>query len=269
MRYFLVLYMTIPVSLFAQINCQVYISSDSACYQACEIATVAANHQGSKESQEQFDEAIHKCPSLDYSYFEKAVPYLKRGDFITWRKLIDKAVELNPIERLGYRGWCRYQFLRDYKGALQDFDRLAALVGKNLGYSINGDYHLNVARALCYKALGDHATAITILENHFKDPNYVIWTYDYLHMGVLKLEINQLEEAEKYLLKALQHNDYSADTYYYLALTCKKQKRKSEAKMLMEKAHRYYLKGYRRADPYTHPLDKIYLSDIERELKEL
>ena len=35
----------------------------------------------------------------------------------------------------------------------------------------------------------------------------------------------------------------------------------------MEKAKRYYLNGYKRLDPYTHPMDKIYLEDIERELK--
>lgn len=35
----------------------------------------------------------------------------------------------------------------------------------------------------------------------------------------------------------------------------------------MEKAKTYYLKGYKRFDPYTHPMDKVYLADIEKELK--
>lgn len=41
----------------------------------------------------------------------------------------------------------------------------------------------------------------------------------------------------------------------------------SEFKKNMEKATAYYLKGHKRFDPYIHPMDKTYLSDIERELK--
>lgn len=141
------------------------MNNNQPCYEACVTATEGEAGQGTKASQLQFDKAIELCPSFDYAYFEKAVPYLKRGDFITWRKLIDKAVELNPTGHLGYRGWCKYQFIRDYRGAIRDLEKLDSLTSFDIGYSINGDYQLNIAKALCYKALGQKTKAIEIIEN--------------------------------------------------------------------------------------------------------
>ena len=256
----------LPICVYGQPNCNVYkLKGDSACYHGCMASNVDFG-QGSRQSQLQFDKAIELCPTFDYAYSEKAVPYLKQGDFVTWRKLIDKAVELNPIGQLGYRGWCRFQFIRDYKGAIEDIERLSSLTRFDIGYSINSDYHLNVAKALCYKALGQKEKAIQIMEKQFSEKDYSPMTYDYLHLGVLKMETGDNDGAILYLNKSIAYNDYMAENYYYLGLTYKRQKKMKEYKENMEKAKAYYLKGYKRFDPYTSPLDKIYLSDIEREL---
>ena len=104
------------ITAHGQPNCNLYKwSGDSACYRACQYYSERLDYaQGSRESQILFDSVVAVCPTFDVAYMEKAVPYLKRGDFATWRIWIDKAVALNPKEHLGYRGWCRYQFLRDY-----------------------------------------------------------------------------------------------------------------------------------------------------------
>ncbi len=259
----------ITLNSFAQPNCNVYkMKNDEPCYQACLKASEAAElPQGSRKSQLLFDEAISQCPTFDYAYAEKATPYLKRGDFLTWKKLIDQAVQLNPLGQLGYRGWCRFQFLRDYKGAIADLEKLASLTKFDIGYCQNGDYHLNVAKALCYKALGEKKKAIEIIEKQLVQKDYSPMTYDYLHLGVLKMETGDTQQAIDYLKKSIAYNDYLAEPYYYLGLIYKNQNFKKEFKENMEKAKVYYLKGYKRADPYTHPMDKIFLSDIERELK--
>ena len=108
-----VFYFFISTMLKSQINCSVFESPN--CKEACELVKKAEQYQGLNYSQMAFDEAIKLCPSFDYAYREKSVPYLKRGDFVTWKKLIDKAVELNPKQNLGYRGWCQYQFLRNFQ----------------------------------------------------------------------------------------------------------------------------------------------------------
>lgn len=250
--------------LNSQPNCNLY-SND--CYDACLIATEAGSGQGSKGSQEMFDQAIEVCPGLDYAYFEKAVPYLKRGDFISWKTLIDKAVSLNPTAHLGYRGWCRFQFIRDYQGAIEDFEQLDSLVGYDIGYSVNGDYHLNTALALCYKQIGKKEKAIQILENHVNKPNYDPWLYEFLHLGVLKLDIGDAESAVEALTRQLEVNDYLAETYYYLALAHKELGHSSEYISNIQKAKEFYLDGKKLTDPYTTHVDKIYLKMIADELK--
>jgi tetratricopeptide (TPR) repeat protein len=262
-----ILTIILPLYTYAQYNCNVFkFENNERCYNACVLATKAEADQGSKASQVQFDKAIDLCPDFDWAYFEKAVPYLKRGDFITWKKLIDKAVELNPTVHLGYRAWCRYQFIRDYHGAIKDFEMLDSLISYDIGYSINGDYQLNVAKALCYKAIGEKNKAIKIIEDQLSREGYTPMNYDYLHLGVLKMEIGDTDGAIEYLNKSIAFNDYLAEPYYYLGLIYKEQNMMKEFMQNMEKAKAYYLKGYKRFDAYTHPMDKVYLAEIEKEI---
>ncbi|WP_321538873.1 tetratricopeptide repeat protein [Flavobacterium piscinae] len=85
---------------------------------------IKGQYQFSKEYQSILNESLKIDSTFDYAYWAKSIAYLKSGDFITWKKLIDKAVDLNPVEYLGYRGWCRYQFFRDYEGAINDIEAL-------------------------------------------------------------------------------------------------------------------------------------------------
>ncbi|MDZ4786977.1 MAG: hypothetical protein SGJ02_12965 [bacterium] len=244
------------------------MNNDEPCYRACVLAIEAEQYQWTRKGQIKFDEAISICSKLDYAYMEKSVPYLKSGNFIEWKRLIDKAVEINPLGHLGYRGWCRYQFIRDYKGAIADFEKLDSMTQFDIGHSQNGDYHLNIAKALCYKAIGEKKKAIEIIEKQLAEKGYSSMTYDYLHLGVLKMETGDTNGAVEYLKKSIAYNDYLAEPYYYLGLIYKKQKLAKDFRENMEKAKAYYLKGYKRFDPYTHPMDKVYLSEIEKELTE-
>ncbi|MFM8912885.1 MAG: tetratricopeptide repeat protein, partial [Flammeovirgaceae bacterium] len=257
----LVLVLIMPFWGITEPNCDIYKSENNQpCYEACLLATNAEGPQGWRSSQEDFDRAIKQCPMLDYAYMEKAVPYLKRGDFITWKRLIDKAVEINPSSYLGYRGWCRYQFLRDYKGAIRDFEQLEKLLPIEIGQSQNGDYHLTIAKALCYKGIGQKEKAMAIIEHQLGKKNYSPGLYDYLHLGILKMETGRMLEAISWLNKSISENDYFAEAYYYLA---KANEEEGNLKLMQEnlrKAKTFYDKGYRMKDPYTHPMDKIFLS---------
>jgi tetratricopeptide (TPR) repeat protein len=213
-----------------------------------------------------FDKAIALCPSFDYAYREKSVPYLKRGDFVTWRMIIDQAVRLDPAVYLGIRGWCRYKFLSDYQGAIEDIEKLDSLVSFDIGYTGDGDYHLQFIRALSYKGLGQKQKAIDIIEKRMSEEKYSPLSYDYLHAGVLYLETGAYAGAIANLKKQITVNDYIAETYYYLAITYKKLQNKEEWEKNITRAREYYLQGRQRTDPYTAPMDKIYLITIENEL---
>lgn len=253
----------------AQINCNIYQwAGDSSCYRACQVYSFA-NHtpQGSRASQILYDSVIAICPSFDMAYMEKAVPYLKRGDFIAWRRWIDQAVALNPKEHLGYRGWCRYQFLRDYAGALEDIEALERIKQPDIGYSVNGDYHLKIAKALCYKGLGQKEKAIQTIETQLAKPGYEPGYYDYLHLAVLKIETGNPEAALSVLEKQRQLSADFAETFYYLALVYKQMgDHRPEMLENLAMAQKLYQEGRHRTDPYDHPEDRIYQEYITKAL---
>ena len=265
--YFTFVLLSFSMASLAQPNCNIY-QEDEKCYEACLEAGKAIMHpQGSKESQLHFDKAIALCPTFDYAYHEKAVPYLKRGLFVEWKKLIDKAVDLKPATHLGYRGWCRYQFLRDYKGAIKDIEKLESLATYDIGYSANGDYHLIIVKGLCYKALGQKEKAIRIITDQIAREDYETMTFDYLHLGVLYLEMNEPDKALSTLIKQLEVNDYLADTYYYLGLAKLALGEEVPAQEYFQKALSFYQAGKHMQDPYTHHMDRVFKSEIEAQLE--
>jgi tetratricopeptide (TPR) repeat protein len=256
------------ISLDAQKNCNVYkYRGDDTCYTACKTAIEAEDYiEGSQASQILLSRSIDQCNNMDYAYYKKSIPFLKTGDFVEWRLLIDQAVKINPAVYLGYRAYCRFNFLRDIDGALSDINQLDDMYNGDIGYAESGIYHLNVIKALCYKEKGQTTKAIKQMTAQLNTVNYVPGYYDYLHLGVMKLEAQDFPGAERTLQKQIEHNDYIAETYFFLALAKQGLGKNYESLNLLETALEKYKKGERRYSPYTTPIDKIYLIDIENEL---
>jgi tetratricopeptide (TPR) repeat protein len=243
----------------AQVNCNAIEGEN--CKKACEIYNKGAGYQGSKESQESFDEAIKFCPTFSNAYMEKSVPYLKRGDFITWKTLIDKAVELDPKMHLGYRGWCKYQFLRDYKGAIADIEALEKIYPKGyLGYSANGDYELHITKAMCYSALGQKEKAISIFENQLAKKDHNVGLYDYYQLGVTYFELKNYKKALENFEKQSNKIDFAENIYYKSKIAKISKKKYLDLKTLALKT---YDEGKYMKDPYTHHFNKVYKIQIE------
>ena len=253
---------------FAQPNCEAYkhygqLTKHEACIKAEESGNY---YQFTKEYQEILDSALEIDSTYAYAYQAKGYAYLKSGDFITWEKLMGKAVEYEPELHLGYRGWCRYQFFRDYNGAIKDIERLEQITKGDIGFGQNGDYHLKIAKALCYKAIGNKAKAIEIIENQLNLEDHFIGLFDYLHLGVLYLETNQLDKA----LAAFQIQEKEntlAENEFYRAVVYKKQNEKELFDKHLKKSYELYETGRHMFDPYTHQMDRIFLSDIEAEME--
>ncbi len=270
MKYSIFITLFLCYSFSLSQNCEAYkYYGDTLKYEACKVAKKRAGHyQFSKEYQIALDKSLKIDSTFDHAYYAKSIAYLKSGDFVTWKKLIDKAVEYNPTKHLGYRGWCRYQFFRDYKGLIQDIEKLESMVTYDIGYSQNGTHHLNIAKGLCYKAIGEKVKAIDIIENQIKlneEENFV-GAYDYLHLGVLYLETENFTKAIELFEKQSKENEL-AENQYYLALAYKSLNKLSEYKSCLEKARELYIKKSRMFDSYSNPMDKIYLKNIENELK--
>lgn len=268
MKKYLFLVLIISFSkLMAQPNCEAYrYFGDELKYKACMAAQKRAGHyQFSKEYQEALDEALDIDSSFAYAYKAKSTAYLKSGDFITWKKLIDKAVEYDAAGELFYRASCRFQFFRDYKGAIKDIELLDSLVDYDIGYSQNGDYHLNIIKALCYRATGQPTKALMIFEKQLTDSTYLIGLYDYLHLGVLHLEMENYSSALA-AFQAQEANNDIAENRYYIALTYKALGDTENYLYHLNLAKEKYENGARMFDPYVENMDQIFLYDIKREL---
>lgn len=267
MRYIFFIFCFTSIQLTAQPNCLAYkYAGDEKKYRACKAADKRAGHyQFSKAYQMALDDALAIDSSFSYAYRVKSTAYLKSGDFINWKKLIDLAVKYDPADHLDYRGWCRYQFFRDYEGAIADIERLDRLADYDIGHSVNADYHLHIARALCYKAQGEKEKAISIIKIQMSDKAHFVGKYDYLHLGVLLFEIGQYEEAIIALKKQEEENDI-AENRYYLAMIYQATEQKEDFQSNMNMAKDKYLKGEKMFETYTEHMDKIYLEDIERQL---
>ncbi|MEM9858065.1 MAG: hypothetical protein AAF843_11935 [Bacteroidota bacterium] len=256
--------------LIAQDNCKAFLwAGDTAKYQACEYIQQAPRYfQLTRQHHAIRDSAIKIAPHYSYPYWAKSIAYLKTGDFLNWKKLIDKAVELDQEKYLGYRGWCRFQFFRDYDGAIQDIEQLERLFqGHDIGYSQNGDYHLNVAKALCFKMLGEKQKALNILESHL-DEHEAIMPYDYLHLGVMYFENEQYDKALTALNRQSNENEL-ADNQYYLAKVYEALGNDEQKIVNLEMAKTLYEQRRFMNDVYTHQVDKVYLGQIQEELGKL
>jgi len=270
MRYLVVIILiATSISIGQAQNCNAFLyAGDTLQYEACNIAEKAGRHyQFSRSYQKIYDQAIDKCPYFATAYRSKSVAYLKSGDFITWKKLMDEAVRLDPLEHLGNRGWCRYQFFRDYKGAIADIELLDSLISYDIGYSVNGDYHLNIAKAICYKSLGEKEKAIQIIEKHLDESEFSAGLYDYLHLGVLYLELGDYDKAIQNL-KLQQSSNELAENHYYIALAYKASNKLDESNNHLVLAKEFYQEGRSMFDGYGHHTDKVYLKQIEEELNE-
>lgn len=250
--------------LMAQDNCNSFLwEGDTAKYKSCMYVQKSPSHfQLTRQYHQIRDDAIKIAPHYSYPYWAKSIAYLKTGDFLIWKKLIDKAVELDEEKYLGYRGWCRFQFFRDYEGAIKDIKRLETLFqGHDIGYSQNGDYHLTVAKALCYKMLGVNDTALMIIEKHLQQTNAVM-PYDYMHLGVLYLDFGEVDKALDAFSKQSEFNEL-ADNQYYISKVHRVLGNLPESAACLEYAMDLYSQRRFMNDVYTHPVDKVYFLQIE------
>lgn len=257
-RYYLsFLLLIVYTNTIAQVNCNAVEGEN--CKKACELYNWASDLQGSGESEEDFDKAIGLCPDFSGSYMEKAAPYLKNGDFSTWKILIDKAVALDPKIHLGYRGWCRFQFLRDYSGAVQGLETLKQYYPEDLGRSLNGDYRLEVVKRMSYSALGQKEKATGIIEKLLATRGHVKGLFDHDQLGVTYFEQGRYDKALENFEKQSKEYGFAENIYFKSKVSKIRNKDYLDLKMLALKT---YDEGKVMKDVDTHHFNEIYRKQI-------
>jgi tetratricopeptide (TPR) repeat protein len=221
--------------------------------------SLAEHSQGSLFSQTMLDILKFQYPDYSDVYFEQSVAFNKYGYHDKGFELLDQAVDLDPIMHLGYRGYMKLRFLRDYHGALADLNRLDTLT-PNFNDAPWGE-NIDFLRGECYYGNKDYQKAIEYFERNINN-QLEGWAdiQSFVYLGICEYRLKNYNQAIIQLNSALQHSDKTTEAYFYLAKVYK-------AMDSLPKSKEYLIKSkenlaYKHDDAYNEYLNEIYLSDI-------
>ncbi|MBA5629239.1 tetratricopeptide repeat protein [Moheibacter lacus] len=225
--------------------------------------------QGTYLSQTIFDILIWQYPNYSNAYMEKSVAFNKRGEYSKGFSLLNKAVDIDPSNHLGYRGWLRLVKLKDYKGAIGDLERLDSLTPNFEDYPWGENIHYLLG--ICYNGLGDFKRAkyeYNIYFNSEKDSTYLN-SMAFVYYGNILLEQDSLNKANDLFNIAIKIDKYRTEAYYLKGIYYKKINELDSSNINLKKALKLYDDGYKNQDSYNEVFQEIYRNDIEIEILNL
>ncbi len=227
------------LSLKAQGNCLIYAEGSDE-RKACEYGYKAIEHrQGSLESQLLLNQAIELNPNYAWAYYQKSVPYFKRGMFAEGLGLINKAIELEPKRYLFYRAYY-YFYNRSYDYCIKDLEQLYTQHEQSYITTPGGALEMRLLLAMSYAQKGDVPAGINwihhLMDFYQAEPR-LKGAYDHYCLGVLYFKNDQLDLAEEEFARQIEFNETFATSYYYLGLIKQKQELHSLAEEYFREAH--------------------------------
>jgi len=225
-------------SILSQGNCLLYVE-DSGNRKACELSYKALEQkQGSKESQLLFDQAITVGPDYAYAYYQKSVPFFKRGLFAEGLLLINKAITLEPQNYLFYRAYY-YFYNRSYDLCINDLEELYNQHQASYVTNPGGELEMRILLALSHAYEGQLEKGIdwmlNLMERYKKQPN-LIGLFDHYCLGMLYFKNAQYDLAQLHFNKQLTVDSDFADTYYYLGMLSEMNSKRAKANEYFKKA---------------------------------
>lgn len=220
---------------------------------------MAEHMQGSLLSQKVFELLKSKYPDYSNAYFEQSVAFNKYGNHAKGFELLNQAVDIDPELHLGYRGYMKLRFLREYEGALEDFDKLDTLT-PNVVDAPWGE-NIDFLRGECYFGKKDFQTAIECFNRSIKNEKEG-WAdiQTFVYLGLCEHELGNFEKAILEFNRALSQSEHICEAYFGLAKTYEKLGKIQLAKEHLAKAEENI--AYKRENEYNEYLNEIYLWEI-------
>ena len=194
--------------------------------------------QGSTPFQNGIAEAIKIDSTYEEAVNELSVAHLKRGMPHKWLPQYNKAVKLDSINRIPWRGYLYLWFYRDYKKAIADFDASDILTPN----FIDAPQGLSVDcwRGIAYLGLKNYTKSISYFDKYINKEieNFSEKSVDvtaFLYQGIAYLELEDYSNAQACFNRLLKNSyGFSADGKYYKALILSKQGNIKEAKTMID-----------------------------------
>lgn len=218
------------------------------------------------------DSLLAVCPEIAYAYRQKAIPYIKNGDYEKAFALNNKAVELAPKEWTAYRGFLKCIFTKDYEGAIIDFQKAQRLTPG--GYEMDHTYLFY--EGLCNLELGDYLKAeenlkqdIIIQTGGGKENEVNAHFNTFLYLGIVYYEMQKYSKAKEYLNKCLKAYKELPEANYYLAMIYKKENNNELKGKYLQIAKESKKEGYSMNEDnlyYAYYPHQITIHEIDLEL---
>lgn len=229
---------------------------------------LAAGPQGDYYSAYMLDYLIKTNPKNEKILWESSVAYNKRGENEEGMRRLNKVIEMNPRDYLGYSGWLKQLRFKDYDNALKDFHQLDKLSntteypwGENIYYQMG----------ICHQGLGNYDSAIVYYDKFIaseKNPDN-IYPRMYTYRGKIEADRKNYAKALDFYNKTISLDKNIAEAYYYKAETYRITNQKDSAKINYNKSLDLINKGYKDQDSYDEKFLEIYALEIQDKLKKL
>ncbi len=220
--------------------------------------------QGSTAFQNGIAEAVAIDPSYEPGIYELSVADLKRGLPHKWLPQYNKAVALDPEQRVPWRGYLYLWFYRDYHKAIADFntsDTLTTYLDYPQGHSVD------FWRGIAYLGLEDYKNSIAFWDKHITketEDTGEDWVEleAFLYRGIAYYESGNNKKALENFDTMLTYFNQSADANYYKARIFMKKGKRSEALQLLDTALTDFDAGFYNNRSYVETLRQLYRTDI-------
>lgn len=223
--------------------------------------------QGSVEEQYYLDKALALDSLHVETLVEKSVSFNKRGQYAKGMYYLNKGVELDPIEHLGYRGFVKLYMLRDYQGAINDFLRLDSLT-PDFRDSPWGEC-INKVIGLSYMGQKKYKKALfyfnqSILEISQESGEDWVESRTFLYQGICLMKNRELNLASQSFTKLVNYCPECPSGYYYNAQALMQSQNFdiNEVRILLDMAETLAQKDLIVTSPYFELPYQLYPSDI-------
>ncbi len=200
----------------------------------------------SNEWQSNVDSALAITPDNDYLWQQKAMPYFKCRKYEVGMQYLDKAVVLNPKEYLGYRGFIKCIFSKNYADAIIDFSNATKLNDDKTEMEHPYSFYIGIS----YLQLNKFDSAIRYLTKTVETESPsgstpLIHFMDWFYLGIAQYESKNYTAAIAFFDKNLQQYSHFSEAKFYKAICLHKLHiKKEEALVLFEEAAIDFKNGY-------------------------
>jgi tetratricopeptide (TPR) repeat protein len=216
------------------------------------------------------DSVISLCPGIAYAYQQKAIPFIKNGDYATAFVLENKSVELEPQTYTSYRGFVKCIFTKDYEGAIIDFQQAQQLSPD--GYEMDHTYLFWIG--VCNLELGNYPAAEKDLRQDIfiqtkGDTTKTAHFNTLFYMGVLYFEMKNYALAKSYLSACLAQYKEHTNANYYLALVYHAEKNYDQEMIYLRYSKNAFEQGYGISEDnvyYANYPHQVRLYEVEQAL---